>query len=488
MRNLILTFCFVLFSNLLLGQENFVESIYFETDASQITTDGKAQLEQLVERIKRKDIQIISIVGHTDNDGSDAYNEQLSKQRAHNVTTFFKSNLNEWSAVQIDYKGELLPIQPNLSAHAKQLNRRVEIYYIKNSFHLPNGFDVPFQHFEINADRDTILVVNAKGTRIYVPKHAFVCSNNSKNGKPIDLMFREYTNAAEMAFSGIKMTYKENNNEQYFNSAGMFEIQGNCNGQALALCEGKSLRVDYAIANQVKDMAFYRLNKVNNEWLKAQEIQPKKIVKKPVGKPARRKRRIRRGHFKEKRCPLKVLFSKNQPLQVQSIKRNDTVKFHGDAKGKNLEFDNNANGRNGTLLASGADVGHTYPDIIEGLNVPSFGVYNCDQIYQLPRVVQVNAKYKDENGKEIVNPYLVSLIDLDFNGAFSFDANNFRCNPNGKNALALFTTTGDLYLLDVAAFSRLGVKADGDYTFTVIRANDKVKNSTDLANYFGIKM
>jgi hypothetical protein len=301
-------------------------------------------------------------------------------------------------------------------------------------------------------------------------------------------MFREYTNAAEMAFSGIKMTYKENNNEQYFNSAGMFEIQGNCNGQALALCEGKSLRVDYAIANQVKDMAFYRLNKVNNEWLKAQEIQPKKIVKKPVGKPARRKRRIRRGHFKEKRCPLSLLFSKTQPLQVQSIKRNDTVKFHGDAKGKNLEFDNNANGRNGTLLASGADVGHTYPDIIEGLNVPSFGVYNCDQIYQLPRVVQVNAKYKDENGKEIVNPYLVSLIDLDFNGAFSFDANNFRCNPNGKNALALFTTTGDLYLLDVAAFSRLGVKADGDYTFTVIRANDKVKNSTDLANYFGIKM
>jgi hypothetical protein len=484
MRNLILTFCLMLFSNLLLGQENFVESIYFETDASQITTDGTLQLDKLIRRIKRKDIQIISIVGHTDNEGSDAYNDQLSKQRAYNVTTFLKSNLSEWSAVQIDYKGELLPIQPNISAHNKQLNRRVEVHYIKNSFHLPNGFDVPFQSFKVNADRDTILVVNAKGTRIHVPKHAFVCGGNNINGKPVDLMFREYTNAAEMAFSGINMTYKENNQEQYFNSAGMFEIQGSCNGQALELCKDKSIKVDYAIAHQVKDMAFYSLNKTNNEWLKAQEIQPKKLVK----KLARRKRRIRHGHFIDKRCPLRIIFSKNQPMQVQSIKRNDTVKFHGDAKGKNLDFGNNANDRSGTLLASGADVGHTYPDIIEGLNVPSFGVYNCDQIYQLPRVVQVKAKYKDENGKEIVNPYLVSLIDLDFNGAFSFDANNFRCNPNGKNALAMFTTTGDLYLLDVAGFSSLGVKANGDYTFTVTRANDKVKNSTDLANYFGIKI
>jgi len=478
----------MLFSNLLLGQENFVESIYFETDASQITPDSRQQLDQLIRRIKRKDIQIIAIVGHTDNDGSDAYNEQLSKQRAHNVTTFLKSNLNEWSAVQIDYKGELLPIQPNVSAQAKQLNRRVEIHYVKNSFHLPNGFDVPFQHFKINADRDTTLVVNAKGTRIHVPKHAFRCGGDNLNGKPVDLMFREYTNAAEMAFSGIKMTYKENNQEQYFNSAGMFEIQGTCNGKSLELCKDKSIRVDYAIANQVKDMAFYMLNKTNNEWLKAQEIQPKKLAKKPVGKPARRKRRIRHGRFKDNRCPLRKMFSKNQPMHFQSIRSNDTVKFHGDAKVKDLNFGNNDNGRNGTLLASGADVGHTYPDIIEGLNVPSFGVYNCDQIYQLPRVVQVTAKYKDENGKEIVNPYLVSLIDLDFNGAFSFDANNFRCNPNGKNALAMFTTTGDLYLLDVAAFSSLGVKTDGNYTFTVTRANDKVKNSADLAQYFGIKI
>ncbi len=85
-------------------------------------------------------------------------------------------------------------------------------------------------------------------------------------------------------------------------------------------------------------------------------------------------------------------------------------------------------------------------------------------------------------------PYLVSLIDLNFNSAFSFGAKSFSCNPKGKNALAMFTTAGDLYLMHSAAFSALGVKANGAYTLTVSKANDKVKNSTDLANYFGIKM
>ncbi|MDI1235760.1 MAG: OmpA family protein [bacterium] len=489
MKKLILTICLGCLSLHIMAQEILVETLFFESSKSQLTIKSKEQLNQFIKQIKLKEISVVSIVGHTDCQGSDAYNIALSKERASTVLNYLQSNVSDFKPIEITYKGELQPKEKNTSELGKQQNRRVEICYIKNEFHLPTGFEMPFTHFEINMNKDTTIVVNAKGTKIHVPKNAFNCGVNSNSNQTLDLMFREYTNSAEMAFSGIKMTYKANNFEYHFNSAGMFEIQGTYGGKPVELCKGKQLTVDYAIARQVKDMAFFSLNKTSNEWKMEQEMLPnrpmqirEKVKKAPINENAGG------GSGKKRHCPLLRWVggaNANNEIVQASI---DTVKFHGDEPNDNKKGLFANNGRTATLLASGADVGHTYPDIIRGLNVPSFGVYNCDQIYQLPKVVNVLARYKDQDGKLISNPYLVSLIDLDFNGAFSFSAKSFSCNPKGNNALAMFTRTGDLYLLKQEDFAKMKVENDGVYTFLVTKANDTIKNSKDLATYFGIKL
>lgn len=493
MKKLILTIYSVVVCFYMNAQETLVETLYFETAKSELTLKSKEQLNLLIKQIKQMEINVISVVGHTDCEGSDAYNVKLSKERANIVLQYLQSFAIDTKLIDLAFKGELQPQKNNASEKGRQQNRRVEIRYTKIEFQLPSGFEVPFTHFQIKVDRDTVLEVNAKGTKIYVPKNAFNCGANSDGKKSVDLMFREYTNSAEMAFSGIKMTYKSNNIEHYFNSAGMFEIQGTCEGKAVQLCSGKQLKVDYAIANQVKDMGFFSLNRTRNEWTLDQEILPiQSTVARIKPKKAAAVLNEKAGAGKQKKhCPVLKLFrvghDGKKMANIGDMKVDDTVKFHGDDVAKVNDEQRPNNGRASTLLASGADVGHTYPDIIRGLNVPSFGVYNCDQIYQLPKVVNVHARYKDKEGNLITNPYLVSLIDLNFNGAFSFSAKSFSCNPKGKNALAMFTKTGDLYLLKQEDFAKMKVEKDGVYTFTVTKANDTIKNSKDLAAYFGIK-
>lgn len=492
MKKLILTFYSVVLCFYMNAQEILVETLYFETAQSELTLKSKEQLNLLIKQIKQKDINLISVVGHTDCEGNDAYNIKLSKERANSVLQYLQSFAVDTKPIDLAYKGELQPKINSTSDVGKQQNRRVEIRYTKIEFQLPSGFVVPFTHFKINVERDTILEVNAKGTKIYVPKNAFNCGTNNGEKKSVDLMFREYTNSAEMAFSGIKMTYKSNNVEHHFNSAGMFEIQGTCEGRPVELCQGKQLKVDYAIANQVKDMGFFSLNKKSNEWKLDQEIMPNRpMVARIKPKKAPQLDEKAGGGGKKRHCPVLkwVRVGKNEKnmVNIADMGVRDTVNFHGDGEAINNNEILPNNGRPGTLLASGANVGHTYPDIIRGLNVPSFGVYNCDQIYQLPKVVNVHARYKDQNGNLISNPYLVSLIDLNFNGAFSFGAKSFSCNPKGKNALAMFTKTGDLYLLKQEDFAKMKVENDGLYTFTVTKANDTVKTSKDLAAYFGIQ-
>jgi hypothetical protein len=141
---------------------------------------------------------------------------------------------------------------------------------------------------------------------------------------------------------------------------------------------------------------------------------------------------------------------------------------------------------NATLLAGRGDKGHTYPPIIKGLNIESFGVYNCDQIYRLPNPVNLLATYVDEKGNAINDADVLSMIDLNYNGAFSFDPKSFMCSTKGDNVLALFTSKGELYLLEKGAFDKMNITSSGSYTFVMKNKTETIKNTADLAAYLDI--
>lgn len=70
----------------------------------------------------------ISIEGHTDSDGDDAFNKQLSERRAESV----KAHLVEAygidpSRLETAGFGESKPVAPNDTPEGRQQNRRVEL-------------------------------------------------------------------------------------------------------------------------------------------------------------------------------------------------------------------------------------------------------------------------------------------------------------------------------------------------------------------------
>ena len=69
----------------------------------------------------------MKIIGHTDADGDDKANMELSKKRAEAVKTILSKEFGiEGDRMETDGKGESQPIDKNTSSEGKANNRRVE--------------------------------------------------------------------------------------------------------------------------------------------------------------------------------------------------------------------------------------------------------------------------------------------------------------------------------------------------------------------------
>ena len=69
----------------------------------------------------------MNVYGHTDSDGSDQYNQQLSERRAVNVSQYLVQQGTDGRRYYVVGYGEERPVASNASAEGKSQNRRVEI-------------------------------------------------------------------------------------------------------------------------------------------------------------------------------------------------------------------------------------------------------------------------------------------------------------------------------------------------------------------------
>ena len=98
--------------------------------------DGKDRLDDLVQKIRAVNLEVVIAIGHADLIGSDAYNQKLSERRAASVKAYLVSKGVEPNRIYTEGKGEKQPIKacPKMSGKALisclQPNRRVEIEVI----------------------------------------------------------------------------------------------------------------------------------------------------------------------------------------------------------------------------------------------------------------------------------------------------------------------------------------------------------------------
>jgi outer membrane protein OmpA-like peptidoglycan-associated protein len=100
----------------------------FDTDSTQIKPDFHSTMDKLADVVVRYGKTTLTIVGHTDNVGSNEYNQKLSERRALSVAQYFESKHVNALRLATSGKGESQPVAGNNSESGRQENRRVEIY------------------------------------------------------------------------------------------------------------------------------------------------------------------------------------------------------------------------------------------------------------------------------------------------------------------------------------------------------------------------
>lgn len=112
-------------------RKNFVfQPIYFDHDRAEIKPEFYAYLSKMARVVNGHSDLRIRITGHTDADGSDIYNVDLSSRRAKAIQDFFLKCGLEAFKVVIDFKGEKMPVDNNETPEGKQKNRRVDFEFI----------------------------------------------------------------------------------------------------------------------------------------------------------------------------------------------------------------------------------------------------------------------------------------------------------------------------------------------------------------------
>ncbi|MEM7103305.1 MAG: OmpA family protein [Bacteroidota bacterium] len=125
---LIASLCFWLGSTLS-GQEPVSVMVNFEHDTFNLLESEKTKIN---EQVLGLDAEIItlSLLGHTDSDGADAYNLDLSRKRVNTVKSYLVLAGIDESVISTSFFGERNPVSDNETETGKYLNRRVEIIII----------------------------------------------------------------------------------------------------------------------------------------------------------------------------------------------------------------------------------------------------------------------------------------------------------------------------------------------------------------------
>ncbi|MCH2046043.1 MAG: hypothetical protein MK212_18150 [Saprospiraceae bacterium] len=154
-------------------------------------------------------------------------------------------------------------------------NYKVESPYAK--------LDEPFNEFELDVVKgDTFRLDN--GTQLIVDPNALVDAEGKAVTGTATIQYREFHDAVDVLYSGIPMDFKDRNMQ----TAGMFELRAQQNGNTLQMAEGKGIKVKMASYEAGTDYNFFALDEEKG-WEFVDYVAPeanadKEILRKKIAK------------------------------------------------------------------------------------------------------------------------------------------------------------------------------------------------------------
>lgn len=110
------------FHNMTYSDANFPSNGYIFTPTTAFVNYADSVKVYLASAPEKR----IRLIGHTDSDGTDAYNQRLGMKRAESTRTYLKG-LGITNSIMLETRGESEPIRPNDTPENKQKNRRINL-------------------------------------------------------------------------------------------------------------------------------------------------------------------------------------------------------------------------------------------------------------------------------------------------------------------------------------------------------------------------
>lgn len=104
------------------------QDLLFATDSATLRPDLQSDLRVIATNLVNFPRSDVIVVGHTDNTGAAAYNQNLSERRASSVAQVLRSQGVASNRIQTQGRGLTQPVASNATPAGRAQNRRVEIF------------------------------------------------------------------------------------------------------------------------------------------------------------------------------------------------------------------------------------------------------------------------------------------------------------------------------------------------------------------------
>lgn len=278
MRQTITTSLLLLLSIFTFGQQTERTLTYFDFGKSELTQQSKVTVDNLLEKVKSKDIIQIEVYGYTDSDGGDSYNKKLSRDRVTTVQKYLVSKGITYDKIKTQSFGEGQPTATNDNEDGKQKNRRVEIIIkykdkveivqisksqIKKEVVIKNKVSqVPQQSFSVNREymqtfkvspKKEIVIKGEKGTIIRIPENAFVDSKGVTVTGEITIELLEIYTKSDMLLNNVQTT----SNQKLLETRGMIYLRAISKNIEVNLKKDEFYTIEFPTKNKQKDMNIF---------------------------------------------------------------------------------------------------------------------------------------------------------------------------------------------------------------------------------------
>ena len=110
----------------------FDSGILFDVNEAELRAEAKENIGKLAVILNKYEDTNILLEGHTDSDGAEDYNMDLSERRARAVQNYLAQSAVPGPRMSATWYGESQPVEDNATVAGKQANRRVEVAVMAN--------------------------------------------------------------------------------------------------------------------------------------------------------------------------------------------------------------------------------------------------------------------------------------------------------------------------------------------------------------------